>query len=117
MRASAQGWSQARDLHCQHTSVWASYRASPAVDCKDTRKTGSEDWFLRPLYIMVRNCFMEMLRAFKTHPKVVPWKFKYHSCVGLMLASVMWSENRGSEKLGTPPFILKISSKNENKIM
>jgi hypothetical protein len=46
--------------------------ASPAVDCKDTRKTCSEDWFVRPLYIMVRNSVMEMLRAFKTHPRVVP---------------------------------------------
>jgi hypothetical protein len=27
-----------------------------------------------PFYIMVRNHVMEMLRAFKIHPKVVPWK-------------------------------------------
>jgi hypothetical protein len=27
---------------------------------------------------------MEMLKALKTHPKVIPWKFKNHLCVGLV---------------------------------
>jgi hypothetical protein len=27
---------------------------------------------------------METLKALKTHPKVIPWKFKNHLCVGLV---------------------------------
>jgi hypothetical protein len=36
-----------------------------------------------PLQTMVRAVTMEILRAFKTHPKVIPWKFNNHLGVGM----------------------------------
>jgi hypothetical protein len=38
---------------------------------------------VRPLYTTVRNFDNEMLKALKTHAKVVPWKSRNHLCVDM----------------------------------